>query len=98
MNGLQEIPGVEVLSPAQSENVGIVTFNIVNQDCREVAMILDQSFQIRCRAGLHCAPLAHKTLKTFDKGGAVRFSPGIFTTDEDVQAAIQAVHAIAQLG
>ena len=98
MNGLQEIPGIEVLSPAQSENVGIVTFNIANQDCREVAMILDQSFQIQCRAGLHCAPLAHKTLKTFDKGGAVRFSPGIFTTEEDVQAAIQAVHAIAQLG
>ena len=98
MNGLREIPGVELLSPMQSENVGIVTFNIQNQDCREVAMILDQSFQIQCRAGLHCAPLAHKTLRTFDRGGAVRFSPGVFTTAEEIQAVIEAVHAIAQLG
>ena len=98
MNGLREIAGVELLSPVQSENVGIVTFNIRNQDCREVAMILDQSFQIQCRAGLHCAPLAHKTLGTFEKGGAVRLSPGVFTTAKEIQVAIEAVHAIAQLG
>lgn len=98
MNGLREIAGVELLSPVQSKNVGIVTFNIRNQDCRDVAMILDQSFQIQCRAGLHCAPLAHKTLGTFEKGGAVRLSPGVFTTAEEIEAAIEAVHAIAQLG
>ena len=98
MNGLGGIPGIELLSPAQSENVGIVTFNIKNQDCREVAMILDQSFQIQCRAGLHCAPLAHKTLGTFHKGGAVRLSPGVFTSAEEIEAAIEAVYTIAQLG
>jgi cysteine desulfurase family protein len=98
MDGLRGIAGVELLSPAQSDNVGIVTFNVRNQDCREVAMILDQSFQIQCRAGLHCAPLAHKTLRTFEKGGAVRLSPGVFTTDHEIRAAIEAVHAIAQLG
>ena len=98
INGLQEIVGVELLSPTQSENVGIVTFNIKNQDCREVAMILDQSFQIQCRAGLHCAPLAHRTLGTYNNGGAVRLSPGVFTSAEEIQTAIEAVHAIAQLG
>ena len=98
INGLREFSNVELLSPAQSENAGIVTFNIRNQDCREVAMILDQSFEIQCRAGLHCAPLAHRTLGTFDKGGAVRLSPGVFTTAEEIQATIDAVHAIAQLG
>ena len=97
MEGLREIPGVELLSPRHTRNVGIVTFNIHNQDCREVAMILDQSFQIQCRAGLHCAPLAHRTLGTFEKGGAVRLSPGVFTTDDEIQAVVEAVHAIAQL-
>jgi selenocysteine lyase/cysteine desulfurase len=86
------------LSPTQSENIGIVTFNVKNQDCHEVAMILDQSFQIQCRAGLHCAPLAHKTLGTFQKGGAVRLSPGVFTSADEIQAAIEAVYTIAQLG
>ena len=98
MEGLHEISGVELLSPQQTQNVGIVTFNIHNQDCREVAMILDQSFQIQCRAGLHCAPLAHRALGTFEKGGAVRLSPGVFTTDDEIQAVVEAVHAIAQLG
>jgi selenocysteine lyase/cysteine desulfurase len=98
MNGLGGIPGVELLSPTQSENIGIVTFNVKNQDCHEVAMILDQSFQIQCRAGLHCAPLAHKTLGTFQKGGAVRLSPGVFTSADEIQAAIEAVYTIAQLG
>lgn len=98
IDGLRDTPGVELLSPMQSENVGIVTFNIHNQDCREVAMVLDQSFQIQCRAGLHCAPLVHRTLGTFKKGGAIRFSPGVFTTDDEIQSAIEAVHAIAQLG
>ena len=97
MEGLREIPGVELLSPRHTRNVGIVTFNIHNQDCREVAMILDQSFQIQCRAGLHCAPLAHRALGTFEKGGAVRLSPGVFTTDDEIKAVVEAVHAIAQL-
>jgi selenocysteine lyase/cysteine desulfurase len=61
-------------------------------------MILDQSFRIRCRAGLHCAPLAHRTLGTFEKGGAVRLSPGVFTTDDEINAAVEAVNAIVQLG
>ena len=60
-----------------------------------LAMILDQSFNIQSRAGLHCAPLAHQTLGTFDSGGAVRFSPGVFTTDEEITAAIDAVRQIA---
>lgn len=98
MTGLSEIPGVHLVSTVHRENVGIVTFNVHNQDCREVAMILDQSFQIQCRAGLHCAPLAHRRLGTFERGGAVRMSPGVFTTAEEIQSAIEAVHAIAQLG
>jgi selenocysteine lyase/cysteine desulfurase len=97
MEGLQEIRGVELLSPRHTRNVGIATFNIYNQDCREVAMILDQSFRIQCRAGLHCAPLAHRALGTFEKGGAVRLSPGVFTTEDEIQAVVEAVHAIAQL-
>ena len=34
------------------------------------------------RTGLHCAPVAHKTLGTFP-AGTVRFSVGYFTSEED---------------
>ena len=37
------------------------------------------------RSGLHCAPLAHKHMKTAPEG-TVRFSIGYFTTTEDITA------------
>ncbi len=40
--------------------------------------------QIQTRAGLHCAPGAHRHLQTFDTGGTVRFSVGPFTTSDDI--------------
>jgi cysteine desulfurase/selenocysteine lyase len=42
------------------------------------------------RAGLHCAPRAHRTLGTFP-GGTVRMSPGWFTIREDIDLFVAAV-------
>lgn len=47
-----------------------------------------------CRAGLHCAPWAHGTLSTLPPG-TVRMAPGWFTTEGEVELAIEAVRAIA---
>ena len=62
-------------------------------DSSEVAFILDQSFQIAVRAGYHCTPLAHEVAGTLAKG-AVRASIGYFTTDDEVEALIDAVKEI----
>ena len=51
-------------------------------------------FTILTRCGLHCAPAAHRTLGTFPQG-TVRFSPGWFTTAEEIDAAAAAVAEIA---
>jgi cysteine desulfurase / selenocysteine lyase len=48
-----------------------------------------------CRVGLHCAPAAHRTLGTFPTG-TVRFGLGAFNTAEDVEAAVDAVAALAR--
>lgn len=98
LHGLSEVPNIQLLTPLTEDITGIVSFNLASQDCREVAMILDQSFDLQCRAGLHCAPLAHQTLGTFERGGSVRLSPGVFTSDEQIQQAIEAVAAVAQFG
>lgn len=96
LNGLSTVPGLRLLTPMTPQHLcGIVSFTIAGIDCREVATILDQSFDIQCRAGLHCAPLAHQGLGTLQAGGAVRFSPGPFNTTVDIQNAIEAVSAIA---
>ena len=97
VEGLTDISNVQVYCAGNvANNAGVVSFNISDVDCREAALILHQSFGIQCRAGLHCAPLVHQTLGTATRGGTIRFSPGVFTTDDDVDTAIAAVLAIRQ--
>lgn len=96
IDGLNSIDTVRVLAPCLAENnCGIVSFNIDTMDCRDVAMILDQSFDIQSRAGLHCAPLAHRTLRTEPHNGAVRLSPGVFTNRNEIDQIVDAVQQIA---
>jgi cysteine desulfurase / selenocysteine lyase len=92
---LRKISGVRVFGGAAVQNVGIVSFTLDGMDSQDVAAVLDQSFQIRCRAGLHCAPLVHKTLGTIPAGGTVRLSPGPFTVQADVEKAVEAVTQLA---
>ena len=53
--------------------------------------MLDADHHVCVRTGVHCAPLAHKDENTVDKKGTVRFSPGYFTGDEDIDQAITGV-------
>ena len=99
LHDLDGIAGVSILRPCrESENCGIVSFNLEGMDCREVAMILDQSFDIQTRAGLHCAPLLHESLQTVTNHGTIRLSPGIFTTPEEISSLVGAVQEIASHG
>lgn len=59
-----------------------------------VGMILDDSFDIAVRPGLHCSPYAHKAMGTFPDG-ALRISPGAFNTEADVDAVCDALEQIA---
>ncbi len=93
---LQQITGVTVHCGTSAErNVGVVSLTIGSLEPQEAAMILSQSFGIQCRAGLHCAPLAHQTLSTAGQGGTIRLSPGLFSTEEHLEQAIDGVTAIA---
>lgn len=97
VDGLRNIDGLTIHAAAPaSDRTGVVSFNIGQCEPQEVAMILNQSFDIHCRAGLHCAPLVHRTLGTEKRGGTVRFSPGLFTTDDEISQAVNAVASIAE--
>jgi cysteine desulfurase family protein len=96
LDGLREIPGCQVLGPASSlQRTAVVSFNLEGVDCGEVSMALDHRYGIMTRSGLHCAPLAHATLGTLERG-ACRMSPGYFTSEEDVAFAVRAVADIAR--
>ncbi|UCF83999.1 MAG: aminotransferase class V-fold PLP-dependent enzyme [Desulfobacteraceae bacterium] len=56
--------------------------------------MLDGDYDILVRVGLHCAPLAHKTLGTFPDG-SVRMSMGYFNTLEEMEFTAAALRKIA---
>ena len=70
---------------SDDEHVGVVSFNIKNFDCSEVGSYLS-SRGICVRSGIHCAPLAHKTIGT-GENGAVRISFGYNNTKKEIDFA-----------
>jgi cysteine desulfurase/selenocysteine lyase len=64
-------------------------------DSAEVARRLDAEFGVLVRAGLHCAPESHEILGT-ETTGAVRFSVGWATTEDEVDRAAAAVARIVE--
>ena len=91
---LGAIPRLELLSPAAPEGVGIVTVKLGGVDPADLAARLDRDFGVMTRAGLHCAPEAHRVLGT-EGTGAVRFSIGWATAEAEVDRAAEAVAAVA---
>jgi cysteine desulfurase/selenocysteine lyase len=99
MTGLKETPGLRLFGPSSERGrVGVVSVTIDGQEPQEVAAILDETFGIETRAGLHCAPGAHRAIGSFATGGTIRLSVGPFTTPEDIGAAIEALGQIAGAG
>lgn len=81
---LRKIPGVTVHGPADpAGRCSVLSFTVSGVDPSLLAAQLDHGFDIAVRAGLHCAPLAHRTLGTLP-GGTVRLSPGWSTTSEEI--------------
>ena len=72
----------------------ILSFNLKNKHSEEVAAFLS-SHGIAVRAGLHCAPLAHRKFKTEDIG-TVRISPSVFTKKSDIDFLINSVRKFAK--
>ena len=92
--GLAELPGVTVHGPLDAELcTATISFTAAGRRVSEIGWLLDEEHAVLSRVGLHCAPAAHRTLGTFPEG-TVRFAPGVFTTLDDIRAA---VHAVAQV-
>ncbi len=97
LGGFLSIDGVTVYGPRDPQKqLGVVSISIAGLDPREVAAMLDSAHRIQTRAGIQCAPLMHQSLGTTKLGGTVRFSTSVFTTSEEVDAAIEAIAGIAK--
>lgn len=96
--GLRRMKNVALYSDITAENSGsyapVVSFNIGERASADISAALgERGFCLR--AGLHCAPLAHRKLGTLERG-TVRFAPSVFTTKQEVDALIRAVRQLPQ--
>lgn len=96
IEGVAGIPGVILYGPgAEAERAPVVSFLIEGKDTGAVGGALDGWYNIACRAGLHCAPDAHRTLGTLEKK-LVRFSFSYFNTADEVDFALQCLRDIRE--
>ncbi|PID27297.1 MAG: cysteine desulfurase [Candidatus Cloacimonadota bacterium] len=72
---------------------GVVSFNIEGFTPSYIGENLSEKYNIMSRVGLHCAPIAHKSLGTFPQG-SVRFGFGIFNNFEEIDFAVKALKEI----
>jgi cysteine desulfurase family protein len=94
LSGLGEIKNVSpcgTRDPARC--VPIVSVVVRGRGAGEVSRLLFEKHDIITRSGLHCSPLAHQSAGTFPDG-TVRFSFGRGTTEEGVDAMLEALSTL----
>lgn len=75
--GLLELPGARVIGLERPGDLPVLSLVVPGWDPHELGAVLD-GLGVAARAGLHCAPRAHRRLGTLAMGGALRLSPGPF--------------------
>lgn len=84
---------IKIYTPKSNSNHSVFTFNIGEMAPEEVAYMLESSFEIKARSGLHCAPLIQKYIGTHP-WGTVRISPSYFTKIDEIEHFIESINKI----
>jgi cysteine desulfurase/selenocysteine lyase len=96
IEGISDIEGLTSYGPKGVKNrIGVFSIRLEGFDPQELSAVLETSYGILTRPGLHCAPLVHEAIGTAASGGTTRFSFGPFVTRQDVKFATDALAQIA---
>ena len=92
---LSRIKDVELYMKRPDPNyfAPLLSFNLKGKDSETTAGFLSKR-GIAVRAGLHCAPSAHRFCGTLDRG-AVRVCPSMFSKSSEIDYFVSAVERIA---
>lgn len=94
IDGLEQIKGVKIYGPKDINlQTSTVSVAVEGFDMGELSFVLDDKYGIMTRSGLHCAPLAHKTIGTFPEG-TLRFSIGYFNTEEEIDYTLECMERV----
>ena len=95
---LPKIPGLRLHGGNAMDRQGsALSFTIAGHDPAAIAFLLDRDHAIQTRAGLHCAPDAHRSIGTFPRG-TVRISPGWFNNEQHIEKLMIALTVLVGRG
>ncbi len=93
VQGLETLPGLRLfVSPGLRNQTGVLSLTAEGVDVENMGSALAER-GIAVRAGIHCAPYAHRTVGTLDTG-TVRISFSDFNTPEEVARLLRAVQGV----
>lgn len=88
---VKEFGGVRIAGKQDThDRVAVVSLDFTENDNAVVAFGLEREYGIMTRVGLHCAPLAHRSLHTWPLG-TVRFAFSAHNTKEEIDRCIEAI-------
>lgn len=93
MDLLAKAPGIRLFRGDHSQS-GLFSFTADQLDSETLGEMLGQR-GVSVRAGLHCAPLAHRTAGTLN-GGTVRISFSAFNTMDQVERAAATIRTVVK--
>jgi cysteine desulfurase / selenocysteine lyase len=96
LEGISDIEGLTYYGPrGVRDRIGVFSVRVEGYEPQELSAVLESSFGILTRSGIHCAPLAHAAIGTAELGGTTRFSFGPFLSVQDVKYATDVLAQIA---
>jgi cysteine desulfurase family protein len=97
IDGIKTLDNVKIYGKTNTVNrTSVVAFNFEHMNASDASAVFDEEYGILSRAGLHCAPSAHKTIGSFP-AGTNRFSFSYFNTEEEIETAIKAVRKLSSI-
>lgn len=94
LDGLKNIQDIIIYGDSTGKNITTcVSINMKSLDSSELGYSLENN-GIKTRCGLHCAPLAHKTIGSYPNG-TVRLSVSYFNTKEEIDFTLKTLNKIS---
>lgn len=94
LENVKEFSNIRIVGKeGMKDRVAVVSLDFVQEDNAVVAFELEQNYGIMTRVGLHCAPIAHRTLQTYPQG-TVRFAFSASNTRDEIDQCIEGFREI----
>lgn len=94
LENVKEFTNIRIVGKeGMKDRVAVVSLDFVQEDNAVIAFELEQNYGIMTRVGLHCAPIAHRTLHTYPQG-TVRFAFGASNTRDEIDQCIEGFREI----